>query len=245
MKKFLRLGLCLLIILSSTVLRADEFNGEEAAVNSDVYNDDDTTAKSYNDNRYGMTEKAGNYTGAELHDGFFLRFLLGYGKASMTEKDVLGSDFTLSGTCNMFKFQLGAAPVDNFILYGELSGVSVPDPDIKWRGYSAETKNTTFGINDPGFGFCYYIMPANFYLSAGVSFPLCIIEDNTGKYGSKRGTGFNYAIGKEWWVSDNWGLGIAFTGSIFKTTDSDDGCPSEKQEITGWYWGICFSATYN
>jgi hypothetical protein len=60
-------------------------------------------------------------------------------------------------------------------------------------------------------------------------------------YESDWGGGISLMIGKEWWVSDNWGLGIA--GQLFggSAKDKDD----EDLQFDTFSVNLCFSATYN
>lgn len=223
MKNILFIFLTLCVIFFTSALRADDFSDSETDL------------------------PAGNFTGAEQHDGFFLRFLYGVGKASITEEDYTyygqTGDITFSGASSIFNFQLGGAPVDNFILFGGISIVAADEPKVKWKEVNETAYATTLYIDDYDFGFCYYIMPENIYFSAAVTLPV-IVQEMSGETGtSNRGTGLSFAIGKEWWVSDNWGLGVAIIGSILRTTAED--IYGDKKYLNGWYWGVCFSATYN
>lgn len=219
MNRFLRFFLCFIIFYSATALRADDFSGSDTAVDT------------------------GNFTGSETHDGFYFRFLYGFGKASVTEKEIIYGDLKLSGMCGVMNLQFGGAPVDNLILFGDLTSVAVVDPKVEWGRSSGTAQNTTLGIVGFGGGMTYYIMPENFYLSASVSFPIVSLKVNNTQSDSDTGKGIKLSLGKEWWVSDNWGLGVALVGSVFETTVNE--VDLGKKDMTGWYWGICFSATYN
>jgi hypothetical protein len=50
------------------------------------------------------------------------------------------------------------------------------------------------------------------------------------------------AIGKEWWVSDHWGLGASLNG-IFASNQDTGG--TNPPNISSTFWGLSFSATYN
>jgi len=49
------------------------------------------------------------------------------------------------------------------------------------------------------------------------------------------------ALGKEWWVSDHWGLGVA--GHISFSSNQDP--VASNNTLTTWAFGAAFSATYN
>ena len=58
------------------------------------------------------------------------------------------------------------------------------------------------------------------------------------------GIGINLAIGKEWWVSDNWGLGVA--AQLSSTVLPDKNLRTgEELNLTTHSVGILFSATFN
>jgi hypothetical protein len=63
-------------------------------------------------------------------------------------------------------------------------------------------------------------------------------EDERG--GSEKGVGFQFRIGKEWWVSEEWGLGIAASylrASIPEKGGNDDWAVNN--------FALTFTATYN
>lgn len=91
-------------------------------------------------------------------------------------------------------------------------------------------------------------MPVNVYVSAAlVSDQLSIKILNFDGAGndyllatSNKGAGINLMVGKEWWVSDDWGIGVA---GAFRTSTVEDTDDNTKFAINGF--NIVFSATYN
>jgi hypothetical protein len=65
--------------------------------------------------------------------------------------------------------------------------------------------------------------------------------DSTGTFESDNGLGAKVMLGKEWWVSENWGLGIG--GQVFYA-NCDRGLNGSK-DIKTLAYGLLFSATYN
>ena len=55
------------------------------------------------------------------------------------------------------------------------------------------------------------------------------------------GLGLKLAVGKEWWVSDHWGIGVA--GQFFISRNDDPDATTVKLTTLGG--GVAFSATYN
>ncbi|HRP69687.1 MAG TPA: hypothetical protein PLY93_09165 [Turneriella sp.] len=186
--------------------------------------------------------------GSERHDGFFLRMLGGWGSYSFLEKPVY-TDGTgrieLSSLIGFFNLQLGVAVVDNFILHGSLSGYSSTDiSEGKLDGTTqAFTNKIKANISVIGAGFTYYIMPINLYFGAEVGRATTTITNGSVSFTSEAGVAFNLYIGKEWWVSKNWGLGAALFYHYSTMPDSASG--SVIPQITNTVIGIAFSATYN
>ena len=75
-------------------------------------------------------------------------------------------------------------------------------------------------------------MPGRWYWGYYDYSPLISVKDGI-KAKSKKG-----AIGKEWWVGDEWGLGL--NGQFALSSNEDEG----ETWTTTWV-GIAFSATFN
>jgi len=179
--------------------------------------------------------------GYHEHDGFYLRMLYGFGYAELVEKDVLGSDMTISGVAQALRFQIGGTVAENLMLYGEFGGVMQIEPDIEWMGQSASTSDVTVSVYDFGGGITYYLMPSNFYFSLSLLASQAEIENSGNKGTSEYGFGFNAMVGKEWWVDAQWALGVAVYG--YYSTMNDKG--GSENEINNFSIGVMFSATYN
>lgn len=183
--------------------------------------------------------------GATMHDGFFLRMLGGYGAVQFSETPVLSNGtgtIKMSGPAGFFGFHLGYAITENLILLLALNGFAATELRPELNGQAA-TSTVAFGISNYGAGLSYYIMPINFYLSADVGTAKDQITVSGTKYDSEAGLGVNVQIGKEWWVSDNWGLGAAIF--VHYSSMKDKSTSSIKPDITNTVFGLAFSATYN
>lgn len=184
--------------------------------------------------------------GYHEHDGFFLRMLYGLGYAELVEKDVLGSDMTISGAAQALRFQIGGTVAENLIVYGEFGGVMQIEPDIEWMGQSASTSDVTVSVFDFGGGITYYLMPSNIYFSLSLLASQAEIENSGTKGTSEYGFGFNAMVGKEWWVDAQWALGVAAYGyfSTMKDKGTIEGINYE-YDINNFSVGLLFSVTYN
>jgi hypothetical protein len=178
--------------------------------------------------------------GAHRHDGFYLRMWIGPGYTQMKLDD---ADLEVSGTGGSFGIQAGVAVQENLILYGQLFDDIAVNPSIKQGGMSADLDNVNAGVVGFGAGVTYYFMPSNMYVSGAVTYTQLSVQRDGEEIGeSDWGPGVSLMVGKEWWVSNNWGVGVAlqlFGGSMKDSTS--EGSPT-------WSTGaaaLAFSATYN
>lgn len=177
-----------------------------------------------------------------LHDGFYLRLHLGVGFTNISGSNAAG-EAKLSGAGPSFGIAIGGAPAPNFIIFGNLFGTSVSDPDQEVDGVPVGTASGTATLAGVGAGAAYYIQPLNLYLSgtlAGMQFQA---SESNGNVAIETNTGFGAQalVGKEWWVSQDWGLGVAaeFVAASMKDKVYTD------TTWTATSFGLLFSATYN
>lgn len=171
------------------------------------------------------------------HDGFYLRLTQGFGAGSVT-----GDGTKYSGGSFGFSAAFGGALRPRLILYGEFLFHVVPNP----KGNTQVDKPTLAGNPVAGLGLgpgiAYYFMPLNLYLSGSLLLQqtLLVKSYSDGSDGQlTTGLGLSFMVGKEWWVSSDWGLGVA--AQLFLAS-------SREQSGTQWDTGalaILFSATWN
>jgi hypothetical protein len=176
---------------------------------------------------------------ANRHVGFFLRPDLGFGFMSASE-DSGGSTLTISGASALGGFAVGGAVSENLIFALHVfDGVAV-NPNISVSGGgSAATSNTTMTMWGMGPEVTWYIMPENIYLSGTLGFTKMTIDSGGSSGATDWGFGARVGVGKEWWVSDHWGLGV--TGHASLSANEDPGAGT----LRTWALGVAFSATYN
>jgi hypothetical protein len=141
------------------------------------------------------------------HDGFYLRLALGggYGRVSMT---AAGEQRTMVGSSLASSLAVGGAIAPNLILYGGFVDTSLLSPDYKVDGTTVTKGGSSILFSGFGPGLAYYFMPSNTYLAGTLLFARLAQAAPSGAYAiSNRGPGFEGLLGKEWWVSENWGLG--------------------------------------
>jgi hypothetical protein len=124
--------------------------------------------------------------------------------------DLGPSDGKMSGGGGGFAFALGGALTRNLILFGELVQSIALDPKVEVGDMSATAEDASATLIGIGAGLAYY-MDNNLYLSGTLAFSQISIQDadNDEVGDTEFGPGLSLVLGKEWWVSDNWGLGLA------------------------------------
>lgn len=182
-----------------------------------------------------------SYAEAYVHDGFFLRLAPGFGW-NETSSEAGGTTLKMSGVSGLFNLGIGGAVAQDLILHLDLSGVSTSDPKVTLNGVEQSSNVSTSSTSMVGIGLTYYF-PSNFYLTGAVGIAESSNEANGSTYKTDKGYGANVMVGKEWWVSDNWGLGLA--GQFLYTNCPDKPSSLGKPDVISTSFGVLFSATYN
>jgi len=171
--------------------------------------------------------------GVHEHDGFFLQlqYLLGY-------QDLFDDGLSVGGPGSGFRIAIGGTPVRNFVVFGELYGQAAPAPrvEIHGRPVAADEAFLTLAGIGPGVG--YYFGDTGVFLHGALSFVSAQLDGPTGSSRAS-GTGGRLGLGKEWWVSDQWGLGLA--GNCAYTVVSDE----LSDDFNALALSLAFSATYH
>ena len=183
------------------------------------------------------------YAAPATHDGFFLRFTPGIGYVS-TSESVSDLSIGISGVGVLGGFSLGWAVVDNLILHLDFASAQLVNPSVSLtRGGTTISKDATASetLSSFGAGASYYIMPANIYIGGAIHAATLSLDTNTSHVDSGLGWGLALNAGKEWWVSDNWGLGLAAQVRFSSVPDTGPNAQRLNSPVTG----LTFSATYN
>jgi hypothetical protein len=171
--------------------------------------------------------------------GIFLRLSGGIGSGG-TSVDTGPEDLELSGLSGDMNFALGGMISPNLALHGTLWGWSVDDPDAEFGAFDGEVDGT-MSMAAVGGGVTYYFMPVNMYLSGSGGIAWLSSEgDDLESIDSDPGFALDATLGKEWWVGNSWGLGIA--GAVGYHSIPADGID---ESFSGLTFGLRFSATLN
>jgi len=181
-----------------------------------------------------------------LHDGFYLRMHIGGGTGHAGGTTSLGDKLELTSGTLSLGLALGGAVTPNLIIYGSFFIVGMPEPELDVNGTYASTQHGSTSFGGIGPGIAYYFDPYNIYVSGTIAATGFQTRDSTtnnfNRYESRAGFGFQGMVGKEWWVSENWGLGVAgeFLGAGGMKDKVDSGLT-----WSGYAFSVVFSATYN
>jgi hypothetical protein len=189
-----------------------------------------------------VSSHAASEDGTHTHDGFFVRVQLGVGGIS-SSNDANGLKRDGKGMGPALTLAIGGAVMPDLIVYGAIVDSIAMSPSLKENGAAPGVKagRQTSGII--GVGAAYYLQPYNAFASATVGVAGLRIVDPDGKILSEAtsGVGTELLLGKEWWVSANWGVGLSAQFVFSSVKDKQD---------SGGRWttfggGLLASATYN
>lgn len=179
--------------------------------------------------------------GRHTHDGFYVRIQTG---AGYTRTSLLGQDFAFRGISGAFNLEVGGAVATDFIVYGKVFSTytSRPTVDMDGETFTGELAGVQgAALNTLGVGATWYLMPGNLYLTGALSMADIAIALDSQQGGSNVGVGLHLGLGKEWWVSDNWALGVGAELALSRLPGRSGSAST---------WGVAslstlFSMTYN
>jgi hypothetical protein len=177
---------------------------------------------------------------ARRHSGFYLRPDLGVGYLSIASGGG-ASELAASGLAGFFGLHVGASVSDDLILAAHLFTGAASDPELTVGGASPGLSDASVGVVGIGPELTWYFTPSNAYVTASVAVTRLTLDTPVLDETSDAGLGGRLGIGKEWWVSRSWGLGLV--GHV--TLSSNEVEVLESRRFTTWGAGLAFSATYN
>ena len=185
--------------------------------------------------------------GFHKHDGFYLSLAGGPSAGTISmEGSQNGNSATGSykGSGGALDIQIGGAIKENLILHANLTSLAITGPTVTLNGVSAKFPNeSSIGQAMFGVGLTYYIMPANIFFTANIGSGNFTVTDNGKSTSTDHGGAFQIKIGKEWWVSKNWGLGVSAILNTIRVSNNPTTGGTEK--ISGAQFGVLFNATFN
>jgi hypothetical protein len=174
------------------------------------------------------------------HVGFHFQGDLGVGGSQSTASDA-GDEVKYSGPGGLYSLAVGGSVVPNLIIGAQLWGASVSDVRLTVNGSSQTLDGITYQTYGFGPMVKFYAMPANIYLAVTPSIAqLRLSDDNQNEDTTKWGPALRLAVGKEWYVSQRWGMGLAGVLHV-ASNDAEGGGPKWKT-VGG---GVVFSASFD
>jgi hypothetical protein len=172
---------------------------------------------------------------AHRHLGFYGHVDIGGGYLTSSASQA-GASFSVKGASVLLSLAIGGAIAENWILAGELWGAGAPSPS------GVTSSSSTVALSALGLNVTHYFMPANVFFSFTPSATILSIDNGSGTVGRTQvGVGARLALGKEWWVGNHWGIGLAAEG--FFGFNRDQGTDPPTWSTFGG--GLVFSATFN
>jgi hypothetical protein len=141
------------------------------------------------------------------HRGLFIRPDLGFGYVSANASPG-GTDLCIAGAAASLGIAAGGAIARNQILAIHFWDFIAENPNVTTGDLKSASANSGFALFALGPEYTFY-SNANYYLSASPA----LTRINYLSHGSASSSNFGYGLrasfGKEWWASENWGLGVA------------------------------------
>jgi hypothetical protein len=197
-------------------------------------------------------EKKDMPDGAHKHDGFYLSLSGGpaIGTVTMDATNFIIKKQELGGAGLEYDFKIGfvISEKQRLCLSFDLISRTIFKPSIKIDGKSVTANaGVEYGDLIYGIGITKYFMPENIFLNGTIGFGQHSISINMGvPTMSKVGFGCQLKAGKEWWISDNWGLGVAIGGAYVAADDkTDPSYPQYSGKISTTKFFFLLNATFN
>jgi hypothetical protein len=174
---------------------------------------------------------------------FFIRTAIGAGYAKVENEE--GYPRSISGSCLALDVAVGATVRTNLAIHGTwTSWASFPSVELEVFG---ETVSTDVSMHLFGGGLTYFFMPVNIYVSGSAG-----AAHLGGSVDSDWGWALNFIAGKEWWMSDRWGmergLGVAGMVGYHSIGDPDVDDPATTaihDEWSGFSLNLMITGTLN
>jgi hypothetical protein len=104
--------------------------------------------------------------------------------------------------------------------------------------------------NSYGIGLTYYFMPANVFLGGTIGLGTISfsseVNGTTSNSSSQTGFALQLKVGKEWWVSKRWGLGVSGGYGLVTASDKPDSSyPNYSGTLSTNKFFVLFNTTYN
>jgi hypothetical protein len=182
------------------------------------------------------------------HDGFYLRLGLGFGSLSGTVKQTVGSFETesdASGGGVAVEFAMGGTVAPGLVIGGGSYGVSIPTPTYDTDGTEADGDGLILSSIGPFIDY-YFDPTGGGHIQAAVAFATA--DQGEGDLAdSYSGTGYSLMIGGgyEWWIGEQWSLGLLARLQYFNVNGHPDSTDDVDVEASFIVPALMMSITYH
>lgn len=157
---------------------------------------------------------------AQVHDGFFFSGSAGAGARSMFVKG--SEDVSVDGTGAAIGFRMGGAIARNLFLHATVGSSVTEDPEISIDSTTVTADGAKLSFVSVGPGLTYYFMPANVSLGGSALMMQTRLEfDGELLSKSEWGPGLELRIGKDFWVAQDFLLGVGLSGAAAVMSDQN------------------------
>lgn len=190
--------------------------------------------------------------GVRFHDGFYLRLGTGFGSYSEGIRQS-GEDktTTVSGIANVTEIAIGGAVRPGLIFGGGVwtSSVLASARTVRGNAPPSEVIDSRGDFQLVGPFFDYYTNPAKgFHMQGAIGVAnvrgMSVDSVNFDKDSISVGGGLMFGVGYDWWVSDQWSIGILgrMTAAV---TGQEDKTDVRWYHAVGGTPSVLFVGTYN
>ena len=149
----------------------------------------------------------GAFADPMTHDGFYFRGAtgLGYLKSSLSP-----TDESLSGLAIGFDAWFGGSPIPGLVIGGGITTFDVPSPNLKLGSQSQSFPGHAMLDIVGVFGDYYFDPTKGLHAEAlvGYSALSLTLNDGTTSSNDPSGLALGLGFGNDWWVSDEWSIGV-------------------------------------
>ena len=163
--------------------------------------------------------------------GLYLDAHLGLGQLQVTF-----ADHTISGSAYPLGLAGGIAAASNLILFGELYEAHV------FRPIGNRDNLSSLNLYGLGPGLKYYFKSTNVFLSGTLLLSRLGYTDTESSHWGVTG---RFSIGKEWWVSPSWSLGLTGDVLLGRMEGKTFGYPDESYTYTTKGFSLLFSSSFS
>ncbi len=180
----------------------------------------------------------------KTHDGFYFKGALGLGYLSSgIREEPHNTPFggtTASGIGASGLLFFGGTPMEHLVLGGGTTGGHFATPKLKDGGYEADAEHDfLFTLTGPGAAY-YFDQHGGVHVIGLWGFAM--LDPGTGGDTYAKGSGAAVGAGYDWWVGDEWSLGILGRVVMMRTSTELDGHDYSHSTLSP---AVLFSATYH